>query len=500
MATGKSGGRAALGWCIAGIAAGVALVCAYPGAYIQDPALHFLRARWMWSHTWMLVDVWDRPFFTLLYSLPAALPAGSAYVVAKLCTVAVTAAAAWLTWQLASGYQLGRPALAVPLFWLQPCVFLLCSETTPEPLFAMLFALALLLYQRGRLAPSAIVASLLILVRPEGIALAVLWAWCTVRDARAGETLGKRMAVASALLIPLVVWWYLSAQITTDWLFIVHNWPALSASVREAFFGGKAEKPLRQWAEIFGVVLVVPFVAGAVTSLWNRRLGMPLAAVATVLVVHIAFGGTGVFGWAPVPIAFVCVAPAIALITLDGWNALSSGVSPWIPAGARRVVGWAVPVAVLVVSLAGDILVVDAQQPGRDWRPVAALGEWFAAHPRPVTRMVWSEAYAGVQFRHDPDESALTYADPAKVTAFLAGAPHGTLVAWDADIGPSWYGLTGDQIEHLGYIALQQRATTERGLLPSWVASVPGVGRLQVLMKLDPSAPRAQEFWLLYRQ
>ena len=119
---------------------------------------------------------------------------------------------------------------------------------------------------------------------------------------------------------------------------------------------------------------------------------------------------------------------------------------------------------------------------------------------RPVTRMVWSEAYAGVQFRRDPDESALTYGDRAKVTAFLAGASHGTLVAWDADIGPSWYGLTGDQIERLGYIALQRQATAEAGLLPSWVASVPGVGRLRALMKLDPDAPRKQEFWLLYRE
>jgi hypothetical protein len=163
-------------------------------------------------------------------------------------------------------------------------------------------------------------------------------------------------------------------------------------------------------------------------------------------------------------------------------------------------VGWAVPVAVMVVSLVGDILVVDAQQPGRDWRPVASLAEWFAAHPRPVTQMVWSEAYAGVQFRRDPDESALTYGDRSKVTAFLTGAPHGTLVAWDADIGPSWYGMTGDQIEHIGYIALQRRAATERGLLPSWVASVPGVGGLRSLMKLDSGEPRGQEFWLLYRQ
>jgi hypothetical protein len=501
MATGKPGGRAALAWCLACIAAGIAIAYAYPGAYIQDPALHFLRARWMWSHPWMLVDVWDRPLFTLAYSLPAALPpAGIAYAAAKLCTVAVTVVAAWLTWDLAAEYQLGRPALVIPLMWLQPCVFLLSAETTPEPLFAMMFALALLLYRRGRLAPSAIVVSMLILVRPEGIALAVLWALCTIRDPRAGETLGKRAAVTSALLVGPAVWWYLSAQITTDWLFIVHNWPSLSASLGASLFGGKAESPLRQWAQIAGVVLALPFAVGLVASLWGRRLGMPVAAVATLLVAHIALGGTGVFGWAPVPAAFVCVAPAIALITLDGWNVLAAGASSWIPVGARRGVGLGVTAAVMVISLVGDLLVVDAQQPGRDWHPVAEMGKWFAGHPQPVTRMVWSEAYAGVQFGRDPDESALTYGDRAKDVVFLTAAPHGTVVAWDSDIGPSWYGLTGAQIEQIGYTVLQHQTYSEMGRLPSWVEAVPGVGRLQTLLRLDRSvAPRLQELWLLYR-
>jgi hypothetical protein len=497
MATGKPGGRAALGWCVACIAAGVAIAYAYPGAYIQDPALHFLRARWMWSHPWMLVDVWDRPLFTLAYSLPAALPpVGIAYAAAKLSSVAVTVVAAWLTWELAGEYRLGRPALVIPLMWLQPCVFLLSAETTPEPLFALMFALALLLYRRGRMAPSALVVSLLILVRPEGIALAVLWALCTIRDPRAGETFGKRAAVTSALLVAPAVWWYLSAQITTDWLFIVHNWPSLSAP----FLGGVSGDPLQQWAQIAGVVLALPFAVGVVASLWGRRLGMPLAAVATVLVVHLAIGGTGVFGWSPVAAAFVCVAPAIALITLDGWNALAAGASSWIPADARLGVGWGVTAVVMVISLAGDLLLVDAQQPARDWRPVAEMREWFAGHPQPVARMVWSEAYAGVQFGRDPDESALTYHDRAKDAAFLAAAPQGTLVAWDSDIGPSWYGITGAQIEQIGYTVLQHQTYSEMGRLPSWVEAVPGVGRLRSLLRLDRGAPpRVQELWLLYR-
>jgi hypothetical protein len=114
--------------------------------------------------------------------------------------------------------------------------------------------------------------------------------------------------------------------------------------------------------------------------------------------------------------------------------------------------------------------------------------------------MVWSEADAGVQFGRDPDESALTYHDRAKDAAFLAAAPHGTLVAWDSDIGPSWYGITGAQIEQIGYTVLQHQTHSEMGRLPSWVERVPGVGRLRSLLRLDRGAPaRVQDLWLLYR-
>jgi hypothetical protein len=128
------------------------------------------------------------------------------------------------------------------------------------------------------------------------------------------------------------------------------------------------------------------------------------------------------------------------------------------------------------------------------------MREWFAAHPQPIARMVWSEAYAGVQFGHDPDESALTYGDRAKNVAFLSGAPHGTLVAWDADIGPSWYGLTGAQIAHLGYMVLQHQTSVETGRLSSWVGAAVHVGRRGAIPGPDRiAAPRTQEFWLLYR-
>src|SRR5512147_2502928 len=88
---------------------GAALVRLYPDSYQADAGYHFLFARWGLAHPALLVDVWGRPLFGLLYTLPAQL----GYPAAKLLTVAVSLATAWQTARLAQEEGLERPELAV---------------------------------------------------------------------------------------------------------------------------------------------------------------------------------------------------------------------------------------------------------------------------------------------------------------------------------------------------------------------------------------------------
>src|SRR5688572_14723904 len=125
--------RAATLWVGAFIAVGGALWVLHPDSYQQDGGYHFLFARWAWVHADLFVDVWNRPAFTLLYSLPAR----AGYAPAKLLTVLVCAACAWQTWRLAIALNLPRSPLAVPLLFLQPSFFLICTETITEPLYAL---------------------------------------------------------------------------------------------------------------------------------------------------------------------------------------------------------------------------------------------------------------------------------------------------------------------------------------------------------------------------
>ncbi|MGH9835775.1 MAG: hypothetical protein ACRD9Y_22380, partial [Blastocatellia bacterium] len=223
----------ALIWLAVFAAIGVALVLLYPDADQQDSGYHYLFARSAHRHPHYFVSVWARPLFTLLYFFPAQL----GYAATKLFTVAISLATAWQTFRLARQIHFDRVELAIPLLFLQPSFFLLCSTVLTETLFALLFVVALRLHLSGRIKAGMIVASLLILVRPEGFFIGALWGlWVLFVVPPSGGTLGgielsiktfRLKAGLQTLLLAsgMALWWMAAYLITGDPLWIVHDWP-----------------------------------------------------------------------------------------------------------------------------------------------------------------------------------------------------------------------------------------------------------------------------------
>jgi hypothetical protein len=475
---------------------GVALVLLYPGSYFEDPFIHFLRAKWSWSHAWMIVDVWDRPLFTLVYSIPANMPGSGvvAYATVKLTTVAFSVCAAWLTWDIARVYGLERPTLTIPLLWLQPCFFVACGDVAPEVLFALILAVALRLRQRGQIAVSLLTASSLILVRPEGFVVAIAWAWAALADARGPHTTAGRAAMLLSLAIAPALWWYLAAQITLDPLFLVHNWPSLFKPLPSVLVGGGFENIFVRWSKITGLTLLLPFLVGMWTSLRRPEMRFPAAVVLIVFLVHLFAGNSGFFGWAPIPTAFVCVAPAMALVTLDGWNA----IAPVLTRFGRRWVLPATAAVALGVGLVQDVVYADWQPPSRDWRAIADVMTWLRAHPQRITRFIWSRAYADVLVGHDPMENPLRFGDREGALAKLTEAEPATLVQWDGDVGPASYHVSGDELAQRGLVTLRRSSYALSGWLPTDSAS-PGLAALRSILRVPPDHLRPVELWLLQR-
>ncbi len=140
-------------------------------------------------------------------------------------------------------------------------------------------------------------------------------------------------------------------------------------------------------SEVIGLLLVVPFSLG----LWNTiRVGKWVPVTTSVLllfVLHSLFRAYGLFGEAGYPRYMVSVAPAIAVVTLQGWNTIASQIAHW-----PRIPSAGLAVAVLGGSLVTSFCYLDSFTASRDPIAIGEMSDWLRAHPVPFRRLIWSNA------------------------------------------------------------------------------------------------------------
>ncbi len=474
----------ALIWLAVLAAIGIALALLYRDADQQDSGYHFLFARWAHHHPQYFVGVWARPLFTFLYFFPAQL----GYPVTKLFTVAISLITAWQTFRLAQQINFDRAELAIPLLFLQPSFFLLCSTVLTEPLFALLFVVALRLHLAGRIRTGMIVASLLILVRPEGFFIGVLWGlWVLFSGSRYGTGSGSdlslpagaysgsdrslplpvpyrlpslKTAIQTLLLASgMILWWAAAWLITGDHLWIVHDWPPDWHATGKANGTGPIWRYVVLLPLIVGPLLIAPFVVGLRRLLKKREFFCGVSAFLFLFAAHSLMFWRGWFGSAGYARYFVCVSPAIALIALAGWNELAERRARWFNT-ARA------PVAAIVLASSFMICAcyVDSWPFTRDARAVEEMREWLARNDRPISRLVCSQAYMWIIFDRDQGEMPAFTANREDNLALIRQLPSQTLVFWDADTGLKFYGLRGEDFEAAGYVSLRSQTFRLEGL------------------------------------
>lgn len=448
----------------------------------HDGGIHYLFARWVWVHHELFVDVWSRPLFTLLYAGPALL----GFRAARAVTVIVCLATAWQTYRLAEQLKLPRAPLVMALLFLQPSFFLFCADTMTEPLFALLFVIALRLHLAGRVTAGLFVASLFILTRPEGLFISLLWAYWIVR-ARFGTLQSAIRNPQSAItsLLPLATgmfaWWLASWLITSDALFIKHNWPAnwpFSGTIYGApgFLNYPARLP-----EIVGPLVLPAFFVGLYRSIKRREFGAITSSFLTLFLVHTVMRAFGLMGSAGYPRYLICVAPATALLTLIGWNALAERF-----AHLARGLRLAFVTLLLATAAFANFIYADGAEWTRDALLVEKVYAWWPQHQRPIKRLIWSQPYMCMLLNGDPWQNEFFTQDAARNQQLMQVMPSGTLVFWDVKSGPRWTDVKIEDFLANGFELLHEESAVLRGyLIPR---SFFGVG-----------GPRAQRMALLYK-
>ena len=205
--------------------------------------------------------------------------------------------------------------------------------------------------------------------------------------------------------------------------------------------------------EFTGLLLVAPFIVGFCGKI-RSTLWVPVTTAFLLLfLLHTLFRTYGLFGEAGYPRYMVTVAPAIAVLTLAGWNRIVwwlRGSPPW----ASAVLGW----SVLAVSLAANFQYLDSFASARDPIAIREMDDWLRTHPQPYKRLIWSNArmciVAGLTLMESP---SLGSSNRETNLALLRQAPPGTLVFWDNHFGPDWFGLSAAEIQKEGYQLLRTR-------------------------------------------
>ena len=439
---------------------GLAVLLLWRDSCQADGGIHYVLAHWAWRHPQLFVDVWSRPLFTLLYAFPALI----GYQAARALTIAVCVATAHQTWRLADEHGWGRAPLVIPFLFLQPSFTLFIADTMTEPLYALVFVVALRLHLKDRVTVGALTASLLILIRPEGFFTIGLWALWLLRLRTPIRSIASTALRTSLLGVGLFTWWLASWWITGDVLFIKHNWPSnwpFSGTIYGA--PGFLSYPARL-TEIIGPLFLVPFVYG----LWRivrkpvgQDLILPYAAQAwgSLFLIHTVMRAFGLMGSAGYPRYLLTLAPAAALITLAGWNVLADKFAHLAP--RLRL---AVATGILLLSACLNALYVD----GAEWMRDAVLVDrlfthWQQTETRPIHRFIWSQPYMCMRFEADPWQNEFFTTDKNKNAELMRALPAGTLVFWDRLSGPKWTDVKIEDFQANGFALLYEEEAVLKG-------------------------------------
>lgn len=449
---------------------GVLLIVLFPGSPEQDVDYHFLMARTAWVDHSYFVDVWGRPLFTSLFAPVALL----GFIPSRFFALVISLAAAWQTYRLAGDLRMSRPWLVIPFLLGQQTFFELYTNLFTEPLFALVLVVALRCHISGRLKSGMAVASLLPLARPEGVFLCLVWGlWILILPA---ETSGdvvplskrvvNRLASTAILASGVVIWWFVALLLTGDPLFILHNWPATWHT--DMYGHGTFLSYAQRSQEFAGVILIVPLILGLLRGFRSRNWMLITSAFLLLFLLHSIFVKYGLFGEAGFPRYMVSVAPAIAVLTLEGWNTIFS-VKILHPFAI--VAGW----VVVIFSILQSVHYLDSMIWARDAVAIDEMANWLEEQHPSLPGLIWSNGRMCIILKRNLKDSPPAV-NREKLLTLLEKAPTGTIVFWDNEIGPNWFGTTSAEIEGRGYQLLASRHYSLPALIfpPGRFSEVPG--------------------------
>jgi len=176
-----------------------------------DGIVHYQIARYSWKYPHLFLDLWGKPFFTLVSSPFAQFGLKGMYLFQALNATAIS----WFLFSIASKIKL-KHAWTIPAFvFFAPVYFAVMNSGLVEISFGMMFMFSVWLVFNKKYYASALVASLIPFVRPEAYVVMPLLAVIYVYR--------RKFFAIPLLLIAGIVYTFIGYFHFKDILWIIHQ-------------------------------------------------------------------------------------------------------------------------------------------------------------------------------------------------------------------------------------------------------------------------------------
>ena len=215
-----------------------------------DNYAHFNIARWAFRYPYLFLDHWGKPVFTILVAPFAQI----GFYGARLFNIIGGLLTAWFCYLLASQWKIPK-AWMVPVFVVfAPMYYILMFSGMTEILFSLVLILSILLFFRDRFILSAIVLSLIILVRTEGIVFIPIFF--------AAYLLKRKFSAIPFLFLGFLLFSLIGQfYYYHDFWWLIHKMPYGSAS-HDIYGSGKWYHFLSTMPNYLGFGIIFLFITG----------------------------------------------------------------------------------------------------------------------------------------------------------------------------------------------------------------------------------------------
>ena len=292
-----------------------------------DSIMHYQFARWAIVHHQLFFDHWAKPLYVLIacpfaqFGIPGI----------KLFNLTISSGTILLTFYIAQHLNIQRKALATVMMTMTPGLIIHSLSGLTEPLFAFVLVTATLLYLRNYKWMAIAVISFLPFVRSEGLIICGVFALVLLLD--------RRWLLLPLLILGHVVYGIAGYHIYKSLFWVFTHIPY--ARLSSVYGHGTWDYFFIHLPELIGLPLYALLIAGVVAGCiklfietksrknaiqWLLIYGSFLSC----FIGHIIFWKFGIFNSLGLLRVLIGVLPMMAIIQLEGLNALACLFNPVI--------------------------------------------------------------------------------------------------------------------------------------------------------------------------